>query len=354
MAKNGRPTMADVAAEAGVSLSTVSLSYSGAGPISPEMKARVEKAAAALNYGGPSAAGRALRSGRSRVVGVVIHDSLTLAFRAPLILQIMDGLISDLGDMGLGVLLLTSPSGVPEENSLLETAPMDAAVLLRVRDHDEPALEFLRRRGIPNVVMDGEPPAGAGVVTIDDGPATVDLIQRLRDLGHERIGTVTLPIAPRGETTIRTLGDYAESAWAPTQRRLHAFVDAGVEPCVIVGARESLVEEGIAAGHLALTHESRPTALVVQSDQLAAGVLLAARELDLRVPQDVSITGFDGLSLPWLNPVEITTVVQDGEKKGHALAAEVKALLAGETPEPAYTPLEYRAGNTIGRVNPER
>lgn len=354
MAKNGRPTMADVAAKAGVSLSTVSLSYSGAGPISPEMKARVEKAAAELEYGGPSAAGRALRSGRSRVVGVVIHDSLTLAFRAPLILQIMDGLISDLGDMGLGVLLLTSPSGMPEENSLLETAPMDAAVLLRVRDHDEPALEILRKRGIPIVVMDGEPPAGAGVVSIDDGAATVDLIRRLQDLGHERIGTVTLPIAPRLETTLRTLDDFRESAWAPTQRRLHAFEDAGIEPCVIVSARESLVEEGIAAGHLALTHESRPTALVVQSDQLAAGVLLAARELDIRVPQDLSITGFDGLDLPWLSPVELTTVVQDGEKKGHALAAEVKSLLAGETPEPAFTPLEFRAGNTIGKVNPER
>jgi DNA-binding LacI/PurR family transcriptional regulator len=354
MAKNGRPTMADVAAEAGVSLSTVSLSYSGAGPISPEMKARVEKAATALSYGGPSAAGRALRSGRSRVVGVVIHDTLTLAFRAPLILQIMDGLISDLGDMGLGVLLLTSPSGAPEENSLLETAPMDAAVLLRVRDHDEPALEILRRRGIPIVVMDGPPPAGAGVVTIDDGAATVDLILRLRELGHERIGTVTLPIAPRGETALRSLDDYRDSAWAPTQRRLHAFEEAGIAPCVIVSARESLVEEGIAAGHLALTHESRPTAIVVQSDQLAAGVLLAARELDIRVPQDVSITGFDGLSLPWLSPVELTTVVQDGEKKGHALAAEVKSLLAGETPEPASIPVEYREGNTTGRVNPDR
>ncbi|WP_062209527.1 LacI family DNA-binding transcriptional regulator [Demequina oxidasica] len=354
MAKNGRPTMADVAAKAGVSLSTVSLSYSGAGPISPEMKARVEKAAAALEYGGPSAAGRALRSGRSHVVGVVIHDSLTLAFRAPLILQIMDGLISDLGDMGLGVLLLTSPSGVPEENSLLETAPMDAAVLLRVRDHDEPALEILRKRGIPIVVMDGNPPAGGGVVTIDDGPATVDLIKRLQDLGHERIGTVTLPIAPRLDTSLRALEDFEDSAWAPTHRRLLAFKDAGIEPCVIVSARESLVEEGIAAGHLALSHESRPTALVVQSDQLAAGVLLAARELDIRVPQDLSITGFDGLELPWLAPTELTTVVQDGEKKGHALAAEVKALLAGETPEPAFTPLEFRAGNTIGRVNPER
>lgn len=231
---------------------------------------------------------------------------------------------------------------------------MDAAVLLRVRDHDEPALEILRRRGIPIVVMDAPPPPGAGVVTIDDGAATVDLIERLRELGHERIGTVTLPIAPGLETTVRGLDEFSDSTWAPTLRRLQAFADAGIEPCVIVSARESMVEEGIAAGHLALNHESRPTALVVQSDQLAAGVLLAARELDIRVPQDVSVTGFDGLDLAWLSPKELTTVIQDGTVKGHALATEVKALLAGETPEPAFIDLEFRAGNTIGRVGSDR
>ncbi|MFV0285209.1 MAG: LacI family DNA-binding transcriptional regulator [Demequina sp.] len=354
MARTRRPTMADVAAKAKVSLSTVSLAYSGAGPISPEMKAKVVRAAEELGYTGPSAQARALRSGRSGVIGVVIHDSLTLAFRAPLILNVMDGLISDLGEMGLGALLIPAPRGDEGETSLLESAPMDAAVVLRVRDHDDPALAILRKRGLPVVVMDAEPPAGGGQVTIDDTSATVELIEHLVSLGHERIGTVTLPHAPGLETSLRPADYWPETSWAPMHHRLEAFRLAGVRPCVVVESRESMVAEGIAAGHLALAHESQPTALVVQSDLLAAGVVLAARELDLSVPGDVSITGFDGLDLPWLAPLELTTVYQDGVEKGHALAKAVKDLLAGEEPASVLTPLELRVGTSTAPVSTGR
>lgn len=354
MAAKRRPTMADVAARAKVSLSTVSLAYSGAGPISEDMKARVIKAADELGYAGPSAQARALRSGRSHVVGVVIHDQLSLAFRAPLILNIMDGLISDLGEMGLGVLLIPSPSGQADEKSLLETAPMDAAVLFRVRDHDEPALEILRKRAIPTVVMDANAPSGGAEVSIDDGAATVELIEHLQSLGHERIGTITLPHAPGGETSLKPVDYDPRSAWAPMHNRLRAFREAGVEPCVVVEARESMVAEGIAAGHIALCHESRPTALVVQSDILAAGTILAARELDLSIPHDVSITGFDGLDLPWISPLELTTVEQDGEAKGHTMARLVRELLDGGAPQQVLSPLTFHVGNTTAKVNPER
>ncbi|GIG54860.1 LacI family transcriptional regulator [Demequina activiva] len=346
--------MADVAARAGVSLSTVSLAYSGAGPISPEMKARVEQAALSLDYSGPSAQARALRSGRSHVVGVVIHDTFTLAFRSPYILNVMDGLISKLGDMGLGVLLIPNPTGDSDEKSLLDSAPMDAAVVFRVRDHDEPAVEKLRKRSVPFVVMDGDAPAGAGQVSIDDASSTVQLIEHLQSLGHERIGTITLPHAPGVETGLRSPNYMPKSAWAPMHNRLEAFRLAGVEPCVVVEARETMVAEGIAAGHLALTHESAPTAIVAQSDILAAGAVLAARELDLKVPQDVSITGFDGIDIPWLAPLELTTVIQDGVAKGDALASEVQELLDGETPSQIWMPLEFRQGTSTGPVNPER
>ena len=346
MSGSGRPTMADVAAKAGVSLSTVSLTYSGAGPISPDMKARVERAATELGYAGPSPQGRALRSGRSHIVGVVIHEKLQLAFRDPLTLRVMDGLIGDMGEMGLGVLLIPSPSGDPDERSLLESAPLDAAVVLRVRDRGEPALDILKRRGVPIVVMEGNPPTGAGSVRLDDSTATLELVEHLKSLGHERIATVTLPLGVNRETGIVTSAADLESAWTPTRNRLAAFERAGIEPCVIVEARASLVEEGIAAGHLALSHESRPTAVVCQSDILAGGVILAARELDLRVPFDVSVTGFDGLELPWLSPHEITTMVQDGSAKGHQLATLVQAVLAGEAPEPVTMPVTFRQGTT--------
>src|SRR5690606_37766792 len=152
------------------------------------------------------------------------------------------------------------------ERSLLETAPMDAAVVLRVRDHNEPALDIIHRRGIPLVVMEGTAPPGAGSVTIDDTTATVELIEHLKGLGHTRIGTVTLPMNMGRATGLITAETQVTSAWTPTHNRLNAFKRAGLEPCVVVEARASLVEEGIAAGHLALSHESKPTAVVCQSD----------------------------------------------------------------------------------------
>lgn len=340
--------MADVAARAGVSLSTVSLTYSGAGPISPDMKARVERAAAELRYAGPSPQGRALRSGRSGVVGLVIHEKLALSFRDPITLRLLDALVGDLSDLGLGILLIPNPTDDPEERSLLETAPMDVAVVVRVRNHDDPSLAILRRRGIPIALMEGAPPPGAGAVNIADDVATADLIRRLVALGHTRIGTVTLPWGTASETGVIPPDSDAKPAWTPTHNRLAAFAMAGVEPCVIVEARASIIEEGLAAGHLAINHESRPTAIVCQSDLLAGGVILAARELDVQVPHDLSVTGFDGLDLPWLAPLDLTTVTQDIEAKGHALGNAVKALLSGAEAPVVDTPVEYRAGNTIG------
>lgn len=340
--------MADVAALAGVSVSTVSLTYSGAGPISPDMKARVEKAAADLGYAGPSPQGRALRSGKSGVVGLVIHEKLALSFRDPITLRVLDALISDLSELGVGILLIPSPVGLPGETNLLETAPMDAAVVVRVRDHDDPSLAILKRRGIPVVLMEGTPAEGAAAVNINDTDATADLIRHLLDLGHERIGTITLPFGALRDTGL--VNSTAEPVWTPTHNRLAAFEVVGIEPCVIVESRVSSIEEGLAAGHIALSHQSKPTALVCQSDLLAGGAVLAARELDLDVPRDVSITGFDGLDLAWLAPLELTTTEQDAAAKGHYLASAVKELLAGGEPTSVEVPVTFRKGTSTAKV----
>jgi DNA-binding LacI/PurR family transcriptional regulator len=345
----GRPTMADVAELAGVSLSTVSLTYSGAGPITEETKARVERAAAELGYLGPSALAKSLRSGRTHIVGFVLAESLSIAFRNTSGLQVMDGVVSRLGELGFGILLLPSPTGDPNEHTLLETAPIDAAIIYRVRDVDDPALEILTRRGVPAVTMEGPAPKGGGVVTIDDETATFELIEHLRKLGHERIGTITLPFDINGETAVIDPSRVSEAMWGPTRNRLAAFARAGIEPCVVVECRATMAEEGLAAGHLALAHESKPTALVCQSDLIAVGAIAAARELGLHVPQDVSITGFDGLDLPWIAPLELTTVTQDAVAKGRALADQVQILLQGETPEPINLPLSLRFGNSTAR-----
>ncbi|MCU1433137.1 MAG: transcriptional regulator [Actinotalea sp.] len=344
-----RPTLAHVASAAGVSVSTASLAFSGAGPIAPETRARVHAAAAELGYSGPNPLGRSLRSGRSGIVAVVIGDQLRRSFRDPVSVQVLDGLVGTLGPMGLGVLLvpaMPAEDGTVALDPLLESAPMDVAVLIWGARRSDPVLAALQRRGVPVVVGEGPEVEGVPVVGIADRAGTADLVRHLAGLGHTRIATVTLPFG--GDRRLGVVGPerMQQLDWTPTRHRLEGFDDAGVVPSVVVEAAASLVEAGQAAGRLALDVADPPTAVVAQSDLLAAGVLIAARELGLRVPEDVSVAGFDGLDLPWMAPDVLTTVVQPLAAKGEALGRAVQQLLAGESPPPVELPVELRLGTT--------
>jgi DNA-binding LacI/PurR family transcriptional regulator len=348
---HSRPTLAHVASAAGVSVSTASLAFSGAGPIAPETRARVHAAAAELGYSGPNPLGRSLRSGRSGIVAVVIGDHLRRSFRDPVSVQVLDGLVGTLGPMGLGVLLVPStPAGEDGTglNPLLDTAPMDVAVLLWGALRRDPILTALQRRGVPVVLGEGLEASGIPVVNIADRRGTADLVRHLVALGHERIATVTLPFGGPGRGGVVDAHRMAEIDRTPTRNRLLGFEDAGVAPTVVVEASASLVEEGQMAGRLLLDVADPPTAVVAQSDLLAAGVLLAARDLGLRVPQDVSVAGFDGLDLPWIAPDVLTTVAQPLAAKGEAMARSVQQLLAGGTPLDVELGVELRIGTTTG------
>jgi DNA-binding LacI/PurR family transcriptional regulator len=110
------------------------------------------------------------------------------------------------------------------------------------------------------------------------------------------------------------------------------------------------VDEGVRAGRALLDGPAyrRPTAVIAQSDVLAAGVLQAAAELGLRVPADVSVAGFDGADLPWLGATVLTTVVQPTDEKGRAAARAAMALVEGERPSDVLLPVTLRVGTTTG------
>lgn len=347
-----RTTLADVAAAAGVSVSTASLAFSEAGPIATETRARVHDAAARLGYAGPNPLGRSLRSGRSGIVAVILGDNLRRAFSDPVAIQVLDGLTCTLNEGGLGVLLLPAPQpGEPiSKTPLAESAPMDVAVLLWGAKDTDAISATLARRDVPVIVVEGHAREGVPVITIDDRRGTSELTRHLVSLGHERIAVVTLPFAcdRARQTTLTTVTDLGALTIVPTRERYLGMLDAGVKPVAVVEAVASLVEEGQAAGRLLLSGPDRPTAVIAQSDLLAAGVVLAARELGLRVPGDVSIAGFDGLDLPWLGSDVLTTVVQPLREKGAVIGRAVRAILAGHTPETPIMPVSLRLGTTTG------
>lgn len=348
-----KPTLASVAEAAGVSISTASLAFAPSGPIAEKTRAKILAAAADLGYRGPSPLGRQLRSGRSGIVGVVIGDQLRRSFRDPVSVQVLDGLASTLGALGLGVLLIP---GIPPVDGrrvvapLVETAGMDVAILIWGVHAGDPTLGALQSRGVPVVVGEGHPVDGAPLVGIADRDGTADLGRYLLGLGHERFGVITLPF---GFTRRSGEADPSGPAdWTPTKHRLEGLADAGITPVICWEAEASLVEQGHAAALAILSPErfpdpaTRPTAIIAQSDLLAAGAILGARELGLRVPEDVSIAGFDGLDLPWLGADVLTTVKQPLAEKGEALGHAVASLLAGEEPGVLILDVELVVGTT--------
>ncbi|GGI45261.1 DNA-binding LacI/PurR family transcriptional regulator [Agromyces flavus] len=323
-----RVTLADVAARAGVSASTASLAFSGSGPVSDATKERVFAAAAELGYGGPDPRARSLRRGRSGIVGVVLEERVRAAFLDPVKIQTLDGLTEGIAPLKAGLLLLTD-TGDDEAPVSIDTAPLDAVVLIGCSPRFQRQVESLQRRGIPIVAIEGAPGGAIPEITIDNRAATRLGAEHLRDLGHTDVATVTLPFEPTRTRGALTTEMESTATVDTSVERLRGARDVFPDVRVQVGAASS-IEEGLEAGRAILADAAtRPTAVIAQSDLLAAGVIQAAEELGLRVPEDVSVIGFDGIRVDGLQH-DLTTLVQPSVAKGRAAGEAIVRMLSGE------------------------
>jgi len=339
-----RPTLAAVAARAGVSVSTASLVFSGAGPVSAATRERVLTAAGDLEYGGPDPTARSLRRGRSGVIAVITEDRLVESFRDPMNLAFLDGVAQAFGDERAGLLVIPRAGDAETD---LSAPPMDGAILLGCSLDIGASVDVLRRRRIPVVAVEADAVDGVLVVDLDNRAATRRGAEHLRALGHRDIAVVTLPL-----DIARTVGALTPerelAATGYTARERLAGLREIYPAAGGWSASGSTIADGHAAGMRLLSAPGRPTAVVAQSDLLALGVLRAADELGLEVPRDVSILGFDGARLDEAAPHELTTLVQPAVEKGEAAAAAVFAALAGEHPDPVLLRCELRIGTTTG------
>ena len=347
-----RATISVVAREAGVSPATASVVFSGTTPVSDATRQRVLAAAAALGYTGPDPRAASLRRGRSGSVGVVFEEHLGAAFLDPVKTQMMDGLADAVAPLGAGLLLLRdhdpSDSGPASLAPSLMSAPLDAAVLVGCSGLLRESLEAVKARGIPVVVIEGDAGDDVPRIGLDNREAQRQAASHLRALGHSRVAIVALP--PRSGW---------ERGWLPDGERIKTDVTrerlAGAREvypdAVAYAAAGSFIDEGHAAGRaLFADPERRPTAVIAQSDLLAAGVIRAAEEAGLRVPADVSVTGFDGIVVDGLAPYVLTTLVQPATEKGRAAGEAVAAMLDGKAAASISFTCVFREGNTTGEA----
>ncbi|PZF81796.1 LacI family DNA-binding transcriptional regulator [Jiangella anatolica] len=341
-----RATLAAVAARAGVSPSTASLAFSGSGPVADATRDRVLAAARELGYAGPDPVARSLRRGRSGIVGAVVGERLLYAFRDPVAVALLDGIAEALSPSGTGLLLL--PGDAEHGSPTTEQAgrlPVDVVVFATCGRDDDPLLDLFIGRGVPVVAVDGPERPEVTLLRIDDYGGAAELARHIAALGHRRVAVAALPLRLDGRGGMVDDARRAVVGFADCRARLTATEDVfGRVP--VAEAPSNVVEEGERAGRLLLSAPVRPTAIVAQSDLLAVGVIRAAEELGLRVPEDLTVVGYDGIDTPWLGERALTTVVQPIAEKGRLTGRMVTELLAGRRPADVFLPVQLRIGTT--------
>ena len=313
--ESGRTTLAMVAEEAGVSLSTISKVLNGHADVSPATRQRIESLLDEHSY---RRRGAAIKG--STLLELVFSD-LSNPWGSEILLGVQE--VAHQG--GMSVVL--SPSGdrhAPGPGWLPGVVRRRPAGALLVSTDPTPQLrERLASRNIPFAVIDpaGELPPGVASVGSTNWAGGYAATRHLLELGHTRIAAVS------GHT-------HMLCSWARLDGYRSAMASAGLkvrEDWVHMG--DFLVTGGRAAAERLLASDDRPTAVFAGNDIQALGVIEVASERGLRVPEDVSVVGYDDTQVAtWARP-RLTTVHQPIRRMAAEAARIVLRMAAGESVE---------------------
>ena len=297
-------TLKTIAEAVGVSRTTVSNAYNRPDQLAPDLRDRILGTAHDMGYSGPDPAARRLRSGRRDAVGLLLAGGLSNAFADPAVVMLLRGIAQATEKAGLAMLV------VPEAGTGVRDAVVDAFCLYSLAP-DHPNVAAAQVRGLPLVVVDEPRLDGHAFVGSEDGLGARLAAEHLLGLGHRHFAVVT----ERGHCSR------------------------------LAGYRAALGAAGAVWAEVA-RFEPGPTAVLAATDRLALAVIETARDAGLRVPDDLSVVGFD--DIPGAVAADLTTVRQPLLEKG-AIAGR---LLSEGVPDEVILPVELVVrGSTAGVPN---
>ncbi|HEU0089417.1 MAG TPA: LacI family DNA-binding transcriptional regulator [Pseudonocardiaceae bacterium] len=335
--KSRRPaTLASLAAELGVSRTTVSNAYNRPDQLSPELRERVLETARRLGYPGPDPVARSLRTRQAGAVGLLLTETLSYAFRDPAAIRFLEGLAMACEAAGQGLLLVpASPEADERETAAaVHRAGVDGFVVYSVPD-DDPHLAAVLQRPVPAVVCDQPRLRDVDHVGIDDRAAMASLGKHLIGLGHRRIGVVCMRLGRDRHDGFVDPQRQRQAHFHVQRARLAGLADAFGEvlpdwnTVPVVERFDHTMGSGSSAAADLLARDPHLTAIVCTSDILALGALAELHRRHLRVPEDITVTGFDGV--PEAERAGLTTVSQPVLDKGRAAG---RLLLDRSSPQP--------------------
>lgn len=331
-----RITLKDLAAELGVSTASISNAFNRPDQLSPKLRERILSEAKRLGYAGPDAKARSLRTGRSRIIAVVLAESLTYSLNDAVASELLTGIAEVLDAHGHTLLLLSGrqhASQMPGSSSMADGfivyGLMPSLMLL-----DELPLPSQRPlvavdfglEGCPTVHIDNEPASYAiahhALETPPRRPAVLNLRLTKEPCNGRISGEHELLPAERTITRSRLAGFH------------RAFTEAGIDPSRVPmwNIEENTYEvcAPVIAEILDLPDAERPDLLLCMSDRIALTALTLAEQRGLRVPEDLRLTGFDGIAEGQYRAPRLTTVRQNSVEKGRLAARMILGLAPRE------------------------
>lgn len=341
-------TLASLAKELGVSRTTVSNAYNRPDQLSPALRQRVMDAAAKLGYAGPDPMARSLRTRKAGAVGLLLTEKLSYAFRDPAAIAFLEGLTLECDQARIGLLLVPGSPGTEDVMSV-SSAAVDGFVAYSTAE-DDPHLAAMLARPVPTVVCDQPALETADLVGIDDRSAMREMAEHLVAIGHRRIGVICMRLGRTRRDGPVELADQ-EGALYHVQRNRLAGLRDGFEAAGVAWDRIPVVErfdhapeDGASATAEVLGLDPGVTAVVATSDVLALGAIEELTRRRKRVPEDVSVTGFDGIRAAI--ETGLTTVSQPVVEKGRQAAKLLLNPVQHERPRRVMLPTTFVPGST--------
>jgi LacI family transcriptional regulator len=315
VSKQPRPKMSDVAQAAGVSLKSVSRVINNESHISPKLRAKVERAISELSYV-PDPAARSLAGARSFTIGV-LFDNPSPNYT----MKVQSGAYQGCRAAGYHLRIDNLEHNAADADferqlrEILQGSRVDGFILTPPHSDDPRLLARLEEQAIPYVriapVID---PGRSSAVDFDDRAAAALVADHLLALGHRRFGFVSGPAQHRR-----------------AQFRKDGFVSRVAEICpqaeVVIESGSFSFASGMEAGRRLLVASQPPTAIFAANDDMAAGVMNAAMQLGLKLPDDLSVCGFDDSWISMAVHPPLTTIrqpIEDMARTGVELLLQAK------------------------------
>lgn len=294
--KTSIATMVEVAEEAGVSVATVSRVINGTGGVSEKLEQRVLDAMKKLHYH-PSSMAQNLKKQRSMLVGILVP-----MLEHPFYGRMASVIERKLFDYNYRSLICNSEEDEVRENAYIEMLLRQRVegIIINSSARNTHSLAELQKHNIPIVLFDRSlQEVDCIQVFCDNSLGGYTGIKHLAELGHRRIGIIAAPTYPE-----------------PIKNRIRGVQEAIAEfgldddPALLVRGDNQLFEMGYQAAQQLLTMENRPTAIFALTDVTAVGVMHAAAEMNLKIPDDISVMGYDDLPISAYMMPPLTTIAQ--------------------------------------------